>query len=107
MEETAVVSGDDVMRQQLEDPAFRAEWERTAFARAVALRVVRYRADYKLSQAALGRLLGMAQSGVARLESGDHLPTLETLQRLSKVLGSGFVVGVGADGSLKLLDRAS
>ena len=107
MGKVVVVSGDEVLRQQLEDEAFRAEWERTALARAVALRVVAYRADNKLSQAALGRLLGMAQSGVARLESGEHLPTLVTLQRLSKILGTSIVVGVSPDGSLELLDRAS
>ena len=32
------------------DPEFRAEWERTALAREVALAIVRYRADHDLSQ---------------------------------------------------------
>jgi transcriptional regulator with XRE-family HTH domain len=48
----------------------------------------------------------MAQPGVARLESGEHTPTLETLQRLSGVLGTGFTVGVGPRGSLELREKA-
>jgi hypothetical protein len=32
------------------DPAFRAEWERTALARGVAVALVRYRADRGLAQ---------------------------------------------------------
>jgi transcriptional regulator with XRE-family HTH domain len=101
------IQGDEVLSRQLADPAFRSEWERTAFARAIALRVVTYRADHDLSQSALGRRLRMAQSGVARLESGEHTPTLETLQRLSTVLGTGFVVGVDPDGSLFLGEQAT
>lgn len=100
------IKAEEVLRQELEDESFRAEWERTAFARAVALRVVSFRAERGLSQAALGRLLGMAQSGIARLEAGEHLPTLETMRRLARVLGTSFLVEVDPDGGLHLLDRA-
>jgi transcriptional regulator with XRE-family HTH domain len=41
------------------------------------------------------------------LESGEHTPTLETLQRLSTVLDTGFVVGVDPDGSLFLREQAA
>jgi ribosome-binding protein aMBF1 (putative translation factor) len=101
-----VVAGDEVLRRQLKDEVFRAEWQRGAFARAVALRVVTYRAEHGLSQRALGRKLGMAQSAVARLEAGEHTPTLETMQRLARVLGTGFVVHVDPKRGLQLLDRA-
>lgn len=105
MASATIVSGDEVLRRRLEDPTFRREWDRSAFARAMALRVVTYRADNNVSQAALGRLLHMAQPGVARLESGEHTPTLETLQRLSSVLGTGFTVEVGPRGSLELREK--
>jgi hypothetical protein len=42
-------------------PKFRAEWERTALARAVAEAVIRYRAEHGLSQTALARVLGWSQ----------------------------------------------
>ena len=100
------ITAEEVLRRELEDESFRAEWERTAFARAVALRVVGFRAEHRLSQAALGRLLGMAQSGVARLEAGEHVPTLETMRRLARALGTSFLVEVDPGGGLQLLDRA-
>ncbi|MGH2560179.1 MAG: helix-turn-helix transcriptional regulator [Thermomicrobiales bacterium] len=62
----------EVFSRQLEDPNVRAEWDRTAPARAVALRLVSYRAEHGLTQTALGRILGMPRSAVARLESGDR-----------------------------------
>lgn len=105
MGESVTVAAEEVVRRELEDEAFRSEWERTAFARAVALRVVGYRADHGLSQAALGRRLGMAQSGIARLEAGEHLPTLGTMRRLAQAFGTPFVVEVNPGGGLQLLDR--
>ena len=45
---------DKALTRQLKDPHFRAEWERTAVARAVAARLVEYRVEHGLSQTALG-----------------------------------------------------
>lgn len=87
-------SASEVIARQLEDPAVRAEWDRTVPARAVALRLVSYRAEHGLTQTALGRILGMPQSAVARLEAGDRVPTLETLVRLSDALGIEFLVDI-------------
>ncbi|MET7864529.1 helix-turn-helix domain-containing protein [Micromonospora taraxaci] len=80
---------DDASRQ---DPEFRAEWDRTAFAREVALRIVRYRADNDLTQTALARRVAMTQSVIARLESGDQPPSIATLAKLSN--GTGMVFDV-------------
>jgi DNA-binding XRE family transcriptional regulator len=81
-----------VLEEHLRDPEFRAEWERLAPARAVAISLVAYRADHGLTQTALGRLLDMSQPAIARLEAGDHLPTLPTLIRLSEMLGLEILV---------------
>jgi len=81
-----------VLAEALKDPEFAAEWERTAIARAVAIAVLRYRVDHKLSQTALGKLLGIPQPHVSRLEIGEHTPTIESLQRLSRVLGLRFLI---------------
>ena len=67
---------------------------RTAPARAVALSVLGYRLDHGLTQTALGRLLGMSQPAIARLEAGEHLPTLPTLLKLSEVLGLEILVSM-------------
>lgn len=75
-------------------PAAREQWERTALARAVAIAVVRYRAEHGLSQRALAKHLGMPQPHIARLELGEHNPSVEMLQRLAQGLGQCFVVAV-------------
>jgi transcriptional regulator with XRE-family HTH domain len=83
----ATVSARDVLAQRLErDPAFRAEWERLALARQVAELVLRYRVEHGLTQTELAHRLEITQSAVARLESGEVNPTLETLQRLAHQL---------------------
>lgn len=87
-------SGDDVLARQMEDPAFRAERDATSLARAVAIEVIRYRADHGLSQSALAKQLGVSQPVVARLERGDYTPTLETLSRLARTMGVEFLVEV-------------
>ena len=89
---------DKVVARQLKDPHFRAEWERTAVARAVALRLVEYRVEHALSQTALARQLGMKQPAVARLEAGEHNPSFDTLARLSSTLGIEFHIAVTPEG---------
>lgn len=83
-----------VAEELLRDPAFRAEWDRTALARAVALQVVNYRTEHGMSQRALAEQLGMKQPQVARLESGEHNPTIETLVRLAGELNVEFTLDI-------------
>jgi ribosome-binding protein aMBF1 (putative translation factor) len=83
-------SSEDSLAEALRDEGFRREWERTALARAVAIRLVQYRAEHVLSQRALAAKLGMKQPAIARLEAGDHTPSIETLVRLSRGLGMRF-----------------
>lgn len=75
-----------------DDPEYAAEYERTRFANEVAIMVVKYRAERGLSQSALARELGMRQPNIARLESGEHEPSVSTLARLSRVLDLDFSV---------------
>ncbi len=94
MKLSELTSADEVKVEALKNPAVRTEWDRTAVAREVASRVVRYRVEHGLSQAELGVKLGVSQPYVARLESGDQLPTLATLARLAQRLGLEFHIDV-------------
>ena len=85
----------EIRQERLDkDPAFRERWERTAVARAVANAVIRYPANQGWTQTRLAKELGLQQPQVARLESGEHNPTFETLQRVSRMLGLRFIVDV-------------
>jgi transcriptional regulator with XRE-family HTH domain len=83
-------------------PAIRREVERTALANAVAIRVIEYRADHDLSQMQLARQLGMHQSAIARLEAGDHEPSLSTLARLAKGMEIDFQIDISHEGQVEL-----
>ena len=78
----------------LDDPEYRAEWERTRLAHEVAMRVISYRVEHKLTQTELARMLGMRQPHIARLEAGEHEPSLAMLSRLARVLGLEFHIDI-------------
>lgn len=80
------------------DRQFRAEWKKSAFARAVALRVLQYRVGHGLSQAKLARKLGMKQSAIARLELGEVTPSFDTLLRLAERLDIELLVDINPRG---------
>jgi transcriptional regulator with XRE-family HTH domain len=93
-------TNDELIAEQLRsDPEFRAEWERTALARAVAVAIVRYRSEHDLSQRELADRLGMKQPQVARLELGEVNPSIETLMRVSAQLGIEFTIDVRPAGT--------
>ena len=97
MKSTASKADAEVLAERLKDPAFRAEWERTQLAHEVALRVIAYRAEHGLTQTELARQVGMQQSAIARLEAGDHMPSLATLARLARSLGIAFHIDITPD----------
>ena len=78
----------ELIAEQLRaDPEFRAEWERTAGARALAVAIVRYRAERDLSPEELAGLVGMTTTQIANLEAGDANPSADTLTAVSAQLG--------------------
>jgi transcriptional regulator with XRE-family HTH domain len=93
-------ANDELVAEQLRtDPEFRAEWERTALARAVAVAIVGFRAEHDLSQRELADRLGMKQPQVARLELGEVNPSIETLMKISAQLGIEFTIDVRPAGT--------
>lgn len=99
MVQTRLRSTAETRAEQLrQGPAFRASWERTALARAVALALIGYRVKHHLTQTLLAAKLGMRQPQVSRLELGEHIPSLAMLQRLARTLGLRFIVEVAPAG---------
>jgi len=94
-----------IAAEELADPEIRREHERTALAHAVAMRVIGYRINNGLSQTGLARLLGMHQSAIARLEAGEHEPSLATLSRLARALRMEFHIDITPD-AFELRDTA-
>ena len=80
-------TGEQLVADDVRDPAVAAELARTSVANQLAILIIRYRVEQGLTQTALARKLGIKQPAVARLEAGDHEPSVATLARLANRLG--------------------
>ena len=89
---------EQVHARLMEDPEYARRWQETELADAVATVLIAYRAEHGLTQTALARQLGIGQPAVARLEAGEHAPSIPTLARLARVLGVEFHLHVTRDG---------
>lgn len=81
-------------RHRRSDPAFAAEWERTAFARDVSLAVLRYRTARGLTLETLAERLGVHPEVVGVLEDGEDDPDIGTLRLLTERLGLRFAIDI-------------
>jgi DNA-binding XRE family transcriptional regulator len=94
-----LTTAEEIHERDMADPVYRAEHERTRFANDIAIRVLAYRTEHGLTQTAFGRLVGLRQPHVARLESGEHEPSLSTLVRLAAALGEDFSIDIKPGGA--------
>lgn len=67
----------------------------STIAATIGVAVLKYRYDHGLSQTAFGKLVGMSQPQVARLELGEHTPTFETLLRITEATGLEISLTIG------------
>lgn len=93
---------EDVLAESLKDPEVAAEWERTQPARDLAVAVARYRGSQNITQTEFGRLLGMKQQQVGRIEEGDVLPTITTMQRICQALGMVITLTIDPTGKVSI-----
>lgn len=82
------------------DPALQAEYERLKPRFDLVDEVIRARKKAKLTQKELGALVGVSQGVIARLESAEHSPRLETVVDIARALGYRLDVKLVRDKSL-------
>lgn len=76
----------------LSDPEIRAEYEALAPEFEISNELLKARLRAGLSQAELASLMRTSQSAIARLESGQTLPSTKTLIRFAEATGSKIQV---------------
>ncbi len=81
-----------VHERQQSDPEFARDWEASEPSVEVAALVISLRADLGLTQAALAERCGLKRSYIARLESGEANPTVGTLVRILRSVGSDLTL---------------
>jgi ribosome-binding protein aMBF1 (putative translation factor) len=75
-------------RRRARHPDYQRAHLRHEMAETIARFLIGYRQRYGLTQAQLGARLGMKDSAISRLESGDHVPNADTLQRIKEGCGA-------------------
>lgn len=84
----------DIKRELLADPAVQAEYERLADEFDVAHELIAARARAGMTQDEVARRMGTSQSVVARLEGGQRLPSLRSVQRYAEAVGARAVLRI-------------
>jgi DNA-binding XRE family transcriptional regulator len=71
---------------------YRAETARLRPYEEIARQVISLRMSHALSQEALAQRVGTTKSAISRLESGQHAPTVATLQKIASAFGGHLVI---------------
>ncbi len=78
----------DVLKNKLlQDPDFKAEYDRLEPEYMLAEALIQARIERKITQTELAHEVGISQVMIARLESGSSNPTLSTISRVARALG--------------------
>ncbi|MEK7170565.1 MAG: helix-turn-helix transcriptional regulator [Patescibacteria group bacterium] len=81
-----------VMEEFLKDPANKKVYDDLEIEFAIYNALVRARIERKLTQKGLAQKIGVAQSALARFESGRTNPTLSFLKKVTAGLGLKLMV---------------
>jgi ribosome-binding protein aMBF1 (putative translation factor) len=87
---------DTLKARLLANPKVKAEYDALAPEFEIAAELIKARVRAGLSQAELAARMGTSQSTIARLESGQTLPSTKTLLRYAKATGRKFHVRLSA-----------
>lgn len=81
-------SWSDLRRRRLEKPTARVGYEKARLAYELGRQVRELREAHRLSQRQLAERMSTTQSVIARLEAGGSKPSISTLERVAKALGT-------------------
>ena len=79
-------------KELLKDPEFRKEYEVLEPEYRLAATLIRLRLAKGLTQEGLAKLLNTKQESIARLESGDSLPSLSTIRKVADALDADLEI---------------
>lgn len=77
----------DYLAEQLEDEAFKAEYDALEPEFAIIQALIDARKASGFTQKELSERSGIAQSDISKLENGNANPSIRTLQRLAAAMG--------------------
>ena len=96
------------LEKNMKDPEFRKEWDALELEYQVQAELIRARTETKMTQAELIRARtetkmtqaelaeksGIRQSNISRIENGNALPRLDTLEALAHAMGKQLRISI-------------
>lgn len=76
----------DYLKEQLKDPEFKKEWEKSEAAYQVTRELIRARIENSVSQRQLAKHAGTTQAVISRIENMNVSPSIGLLQRIADAL---------------------
>ncbi|MBU2474392.1 helix-turn-helix domain-containing protein [Patescibacteria group bacterium] len=87
-----LLSFDEVLKKELKDPEFKRGFELEKKKLEISLAIIELRKQKRISQAKLADKIGLKQSAIGRIETGEQNLTIETLQKIASALNKKLVV---------------
>ena len=78
---------DAYLEEQLKDPKFKKEWDKSEVAYQVTRELIRARIEGKISQRELASKAGTTQAVISRIENMSVSPSIGLVQRIASSLG--------------------
>ena len=78
---------DEYLAEQLKDPEFKKEWDKSEAAYQLTRELIRARIEDKISQRQLAQKAGTTQAVISRIENMTVSPSIALVQRIAKSLG--------------------
>ena len=78
---------DEYLAEQLKDPEFKKEWDKSEAAYQLTRELVRVRIKDKISQRQLAQKAGTTQAVISRIENMTVSPSIALVQRIANSLG--------------------
>lgn len=78
---------DEYFEKQMQNKEFCKEYKELGPQYEIIEQLIKERSIQNLTQKELAERVGLKQSNISRLESGDYNPTIEFLQKIAKGLG--------------------
>ena len=82
-----MTSFNDYLKEQLKDPEFKKEWDRTEPEYQVLAEIIKARIEKKLSQRQLAKKAKTTQAVLSRIENMEESPSIQLVQRIAEAMG--------------------
>ena len=75
------------LNEQMKNPNFAREYNALGPEYEIIRQIIKARAEQNITQKELANKIGIKQSNISRLESGNYNPSLDFLQKVAEGLG--------------------